>query len=145
MTAMRTLGFWLGQAAVAVAQGTTSLWTAIAPGNFFHSYPSASAPWLTALGPYNEHLTFDFGVASLGLALLMLAAAVKPTAERVRLACSCFCAWSVPHLIYHVTHIEHLPEPKRWKNAFALTLSVAIPLILLVASWFFPPRERMSR
>ena len=64
----------LGCAAFALIELTLGMWTSAFPESF---YRDVSTVDLTP--PYSEHLMRDFGGATLGLAVVLGAAAISPT------------------------------------------------------------------
>ncbi len=93
----------IGLGLVAAAQAEIAIWGLISPRSLFDRFPGAGHHWISALGPYNEHLVRDFAAAELGLAVLLLGAAVWFTPRLVMVAATAFIAATVPHFIYHLT------------------------------------------
>jgi hypothetical protein len=93
----------IGLALVAAAQAEIGIWGLVAPRSLFTGYPGAGHHWISALGPYNEHLLRDYAAAELGFAALLLAAVVSFERRLVRVAGIAFLAASVPHFAYHLT------------------------------------------
>ena len=92
-----------GLALVGLAQLEIAIWGLIAPHSFFGNYPGAGHHWVSALGPYNEHLVRDFAGAELGFALLLLAAAWRFGRTLVLVAGASFLVANLPHFAYHLT------------------------------------------
>jgi len=88
---------------VGVAQAYTGVWGLLAPKSFFDDFPGAGHHWVAALGTYNQHLVRDYAAAELGLAVLLLAAAIWFTPHVVLIAGGSFLAATVPHFLYHLT------------------------------------------
>ena len=97
-----------GLVLVAAAQAEIGIWGLVSPKSFFNSYPGLGRHWVSALGPYNEHLLRDFAAAELGLAVLLLAAAIWFGRTLVLVAGTAFLAATVPHLAYHLTTTDSL-------------------------------------
>ena len=97
----------VGLLALAVPEAVTALWALVSPKSFYRDFPGLGHHWLVSLGPFNEHLTVDFGATSLALATLVLAAAVVLEPRLVRVALGCWLVWAIPHLAYHLTTPEH--------------------------------------
>ena len=118
------------------------LWTAFFPRSFYEDYPTVD---LTP--PFSEHLMRDFGGATLGLAVVVTAAAVWPERRLVVTALLAYLAFSVPHLVFHVEHLHGASTLDAVVLVTTLLASVLLPLVLLVvASRRRPetfPRERM--
>ena len=62
---------------------------------------------MSALPPYNEHLLRDFAAANLAIMLVLLGAAVCCERRHVQVAVVAFLAYSLPHLVYHLTTTDH--------------------------------------
>jgi hypothetical protein len=92
-----------GLGLLAAVQAELGIWGLIAPRSLFDDFPGAGRHWISALGPYNEHLVRDFAAVELGFAVLLLAAAVWFTRQLVLVAAIGFIAATVPHFIYHLT------------------------------------------
>jgi hypothetical protein len=93
----------IGLVLVGLAQAEVAVWGLVAPHSFFRSFPGAGHSWVAALGPYNEHLLRDYAASELGLAVLMIGAAVWFSRRVVLLAGIVFLAATVPHFAYHLT------------------------------------------
>ncbi len=87
---------------MAVIQAEVGVWGLIAPRSFFESFPGAGHHWVSALGAYDEHLVRDFAAAELGLAVLLIAAALWFERRMILVAGAAFLAASLPHFAYHL-------------------------------------------
>ncbi|MGQ0838698.1 hypothetical protein [Actinokineospora sp.] len=115
-----------GLAALAAVELVLGLWTVSFPRSFYDTVPTVALD-----PPFNEHLFRDFGGASLGLALVLSAAAVYLERRLVRIALSAYLLFAVPHLIFHVTHLDDFTRAQAVLLSSALALSVAFPVVLL--------------
>jgi hypothetical protein len=97
------------------------------------------------LGPYNEHLTRDVGGLYLALLAISLWAVLRPSAETFGLVGAGWLVFSVPHLIFHLNHLDMLDTANRIGNVVALggTLMLAV-LLLWPASRSGPDRDVTS-
>lgn len=75
-------------------------WNTIAPESFYRLFPTVD---LTP--PFSEHYARDFGGASLGLALLLGWALVRPRTDFVVAATLAYLMFAVPHFVYHLHHL----------------------------------------
>jgi hypothetical protein len=84
--------------------------------------------------PYSEHLFRDFGGATLGLAVVLIAAAVRFDRFLTVVALLAYLAFAVPHLFFHLGHLEG--DSPGWSVVLVAvtTLSVLIPASALVAA-----------
>lgn len=99
----RVLAARVGLVIVAAIQAEVGVWGLIAPRSLFNDFPGAGRHWISALGPYNEHLVRDYAGAELGLAVLLLMAAVWFERRLVLAAGIVFLAATIPHFIYHLS------------------------------------------
>ncbi len=76
-------------------------WNAISPETFYRYFPTAD---LTP--PFSEHYARDFGGATLGIALLLGIALVRPKAHFVIPAALAYSMFSVPHFFYHLANLQ---------------------------------------
>ncbi len=102
-TAVGSMPARAGLALVAAAQAEIAVWGLVDPRSFFGSYPGAGHHWVSALGPYNQHLVRDFAAAELGFAVLLAAAAIWFERRLVLVAAAAFLSATIPHFIYHLT------------------------------------------
>lgn len=64
---------WLrgGLLLLAASALTVGLWTLLVPRSFYDDCPLPGRNWVSALGPYNEHLVRDVGALNLALGVLL--------------------------------------------------------------------------
>jgi hypothetical protein len=137
MTTLLRLGLLL----MAGVEWVLGLWTAIAPRSFYDTVPTVD---LTP--PFSEHLMRDFGGATLGLAIALTAAAVWLERRLVIVALLAYLAFAVPHLVFHVGHLDGATSLEATVLVVLLVGSVVLPLALLaLSSRADPPRGRGSR
>lgn len=117
------------------------VWAVLAPRSFYDDFPGLGRSWVSADGPYNEHLVRDVGALNLAFAVLTIAAGVRPTRSLVTVASVAALAWGVPHLLYHVANADLLGTADAVASIGGLVAFVALPIALLV--WAGPAlRER---
>jgi hypothetical protein len=109
----------------------TGVWALGWPRSFYDDFPGGGHAWVAALPGYNEHLIRDVGSLSLSLAVVTVAAAVTLGPRLVPVAALALLVWSVPHLAFHLGHLEGLSTSDRVGQVVSLTLGVAGPLLLL--------------
>ena len=105
-------------------------WAALAPADFFRSFPAAAAglAWVAADGPFNEHLVVDVGFLHLGL-LAGTLAALRWGGRRALGVVWCVVSW--PHLAFHATRAGAVPAVEAATSLGALLL-VAVAATELV-------------
>lgn len=117
---------------VAVPTAATGAWALIAPASWHDSFPGFGRDWLPTFGAYNEHLARDFGSALLALGVLLAWPALVPNASLRRAIPAAFLLFAAPHLVFHVAHAGALPTGDEVVNLALLTLSVLIPVAVLI-------------
>jgi hypothetical protein len=122
---------------VALAQAEIGIWGLLAPHSFYTSYPGAGHHWVSALGPYNEHLVRDFAAMELGFAVLLLAAAIWFGRRLVLVAGTAFLTATLPHLAYHLTTTESFSTTDNTASLVGFALEIG----LVLAAMLFSARE----
>ena len=128
---LRRTAIRIALAVLAVSGVVLGVWAAFAPRSFYADFPGGGRTWVSADGPYNEHLVRDFGALNLALALVLAVAAVKLTPVLVRTAAAAAVLFALPHFVYHLRHLDVYDTSDKIGNAFSLALAVALPLLVL--------------
>jgi hypothetical protein len=76
-----------------------------APHTFYGDFPFLRH-WVDKLPPYNAHLITDVGGLYLGFAVVTGLAAWRLEPGLTIAACAGFLTVSVPHLLFHATHLD---------------------------------------
>jgi hypothetical protein len=118
-----------GLALLAAAEVVLGLWTLLFPASFYTGVPTVD---LTP--PFSEHLFRDFGGATLGLAVVLTAAAVWTERRLVVVALLAYLAFAVPHLVFHLGHLDGAGASAATALVVVLAASVMLPLALLVVA-----------
>ncbi|WP_020386265.1 hypothetical protein [Kribbella catacumbae] len=114
---------------LAALQMLVGSWTLFFPSSFYNDVPTVD--WTP---PYSEHLFRDFGSTTLGIGIVLIAAAIWLERRLVLVALLAYLAYSVPHLAFHAHHLEgDSPTLSTLLLAFTI-LWVLIPLALLPAA-----------
>ncbi|WP_410787209.1 DUF4345 family protein [Kribbella sp. C-35] len=111
---------------LAALQLVLGVWLTFAPKTFYDNVPTVD--WDP---PFAEHAFRDFGAASLGLGIVLTAAAIRLDRYLVTLALLAYLAFSVPHTVFHLGHLDgHEPG---WSIVLAVfvSLMVVLPLTAL--------------
>jgi hypothetical protein len=124
-----TLLLRLGLGAFAVIEVILGSWTLFSPESFYRDVPTVA---LTP--PFSEHLMRDFGSATLGIAVVLIAATIWPTTRLAVIALLAYLAFSVPHLWFHVGHLEGATPGEATYLTTTLVLSVLVPLLLIAVA-----------
>jgi nucleoside-diphosphate-sugar epimerase len=109
-------------------------WAQLAPRSFYDRFPGLGRHWVSVDGPFNEHLVRDVGGLQLALGVLLAAAALSLAPLVVRSAATAALVFAVPHLAYHVGHLDSLGAVDGVANVGVLGLSVLAPLVVLALS-----------
>lgn len=96
-------------AVLGAVEAVVGVRAAIWPAPFYRSFPGRGWHWVQAAGAYDEHLVRDFGGLSMALAVVALAAALRPSRAAAVTAGAAWEVYSVPHLAYHASHLGSLP------------------------------------
>jgi uncharacterized damage-inducible protein DinB len=117
---------------LAASAAFVGLWAEPAPRSFYDSFPFAGHHWVAALGPYNVHLTRDVGGLYLALFVMSGWAAVRPRAETFAVIGAGWLAFSLPHLAFHVFHLDGFGTADKIGNVIALGAVAVLAALLLV-------------
>ena len=116
---------------LAVSGLVLGLWALLDPQGFYDAFPGGGRAWVSADGPYNEHLLRDFGGLNLGLAFVLGAAALRFTPRLARIAAVAALLFAVPHLAYHLNHLDVYETSDQVGNVVSLGMAVAGPLLVI--------------
>jgi len=120
-----------GLITLAVVQGPVGLWALFFPHSFYDDFPLGRGGWVSALGPYNEHMTVDYGSLTLALVLMLAAAAVVLERRLVLAAAGAYLVWSVPHFVYHMITLDEYGTGDAIGNALTLAFTVVLPAAIV--------------
>lgn len=115
-------------ALAAVTSGLIGLWAAAAPRAFYDDFPGGGRSWVSADGPYNEHLVRDFGALNLALAVLLGAAAWTLGTALVRTSAAAYAVYGLPHLVYHLRHLDIYDVANQVASITSLVLALTLTL-----------------
>ena len=107
-------------------------WAAVVPRSFYASFPGLGSVWVAVDGPYNEHLVRDVGTLYVALAAASIVAAASHRADAGRVVGVAWLVFSIPHLTYHVAHLDGFSVKDVVGQVVALgaTVVLAVPLLL---------------
>lgn len=127
---------WLrtGLLLLAATPLVVGVWALLLPRSFYDDFPSEGRDWVSALGPYDEHLVRDVGALNLALCALLVFAAVVLEKRLVQAALVAWLVYAIPHFAFHLTTLYVFSLGDYLANAISLGLLVLLPLILLVLS-----------
>ncbi len=96
-----TLVLRVGLALLAAVELVIGAWNQFSPQSFYDDFPTVD---LTP--PFAEHYARDFGGASLGIGIVLAAAAIAPRTVLVVPALLGITAFGIPHFVFHLQHLE---------------------------------------
>ena len=94
-------------AILAVNELVVGAWNQIDPASFYRYFPTVD---LTP--PFSEHYARDFGGATLGIAALLVVAAIRPRGGFVLPAAIAYSVFSIPHFVFHLEHLAGASLPQ---------------------------------
>ena len=125
----------------AVASVQVGIWATFAPRSFFDDFPGFGRHWVRVYSPYNEHLVRDFGALNLALAVVTIAALVTLSRPMVIAVAVAWLVWSVPHLVYHLRHLDVFSSTgDKVTNVFLLGSLPVLAVVVLVLTLRRPAR-----
>jgi len=124
---------WLrgGLAVLAVTPALVGTWATIAPRGFYDDFPGGGHHWVSAVGPYDEHLMRDVGALYLGSLVMLVLAFVWLERRLVQAALLSYAVAAIPHLAYHATALDNFSTGDAVAEIAGLALGVVLPLGLL--------------
>jgi hypothetical protein len=140
MMAMRNSAIRILLGILALSSLQLGVWATFWPAQFYRTFPGGGRTWVAVNGPYNEHLVRDFGGLNLTLAVLLVVAIVTMSVTMVRTASVGYLVFGIPHLVYHLRHLDVFNSTDKVINAVILSLAVLAALLALLLS--LPAAER---
>jgi hypothetical protein len=117
-------------------------WAAVAPHSFYTSFPLPGRHWVSMAGSYDEHLVRDVGALYLSLLVVTVWAIARATNEAFRVTGGAWTVFSVPHLLFHATHLDGMSafDSVAEVGSLAATLLLALALLLIQTPGNSQPR-----
>ena len=110
------------------------VWGLADPTSFYRSFPGFGRHWVAVDGPYNEHLVRDVAAFYAALAVLNIAAAIRPARVLVQAAGLAWVVFSIPHLAYHAAHLDDYGTFDKVANMVSLAGTLVLAALLLLPS-----------
>ncbi len=114
------------------AMALVGFWAAFAPRSFYTDFPGGGRHWISADGPFNEHLVRDVGELSLALLAVLVAAAITLSIPLVRAALVAVIVNGGLHVLYHARHLDMFPTTDAAAIMVSLGLAPIVAVVLLV-------------
>ena len=118
------------------------IWALFVPMSFYEDFPLPGRGWVSALGPYNEHLVRDVGAMNLAFGVLLALSGILMDLRLVQVSLVANLVYSVPHFLFHLTNTHAYSVGDNLANLILLGLLVALPLAMLIRSGL---RDRNGR
>ena len=125
-------------AVLAVVGLQVGLWAAFAPRRSTTTSRGPAASGSRWMGPYNEHLVRDAGALNLALAVVAIVAFVTLSRAAILAAGGAWLAFGVPHLLYHLRHLDPLESADAVAVPLTLGLNVLVAALVLWTAWRNP-------
>ena len=106
-------------------------WAVLAPHSWYDDFPGGGRHWVSALGPYNEHLSTDVGAFFLAVGGLLIFAAVVLERRLIQAALGALLVFSIPHLVWHLGELGPYETLDVVLNVVSLSLLVVVPIVML--------------
>jgi hypothetical protein len=129
---MRDTVLRIGLAVLAVPALIIGFWAAFAPRSFYDDFPGLGRTWVAPDGPFNEHLVRDVGELNLALAVVTVVALVVLGPVLVRAVLAGWLVYSVPHLVYHLRHMQPFATDDQVSIGTSLAIVPLVAVALLV-------------
>jgi len=122
----------LGLLYEAASFALVGFWAAFAPRSFYVDFPGGGRHWISADGPFNEHLVRDVGELNLALFVVLVAALITMSMPLVRAALVAVIVNGVLHVVYHARHLDMFSSSDGAAVIGSLVLAPALAVVLLV-------------
>ncbi|GAA2514042.1 hypothetical protein [Winogradskya humida] len=113
---------------LAVLATVVGTWAAAFPASFYRDFPSPGWGWVSALGPYNEHLVRDVGGLYLALAVLSVWTWRRPTFALLRVTGGAWLIFNAEHFLWHALHLSVFST----SHAIGILVALGVPLLLSI-------------
>ncbi len=123
---------------LAINELVVGAWNLFWPESFYTDFPTVH---LTP--PFSEHYARDFGGATLGIAVVLLAACIAPSGMLALVAGFAYSAFGVPHFLFHAAHLEHASDAEAVFLVLGNAASAAVGLLLIVLGVLRMGRDRL--
>ena len=123
------VGLWF----LVVSGVMVGAWAQFFPQAFYDSFPGLGRSWVSADGPFNEHLVRDVGGLYLAITVVTIVAAFTKTRELILAAALGWLVSQVPHFTYHMIHLHvYSSMIDKAGNVVTLAMLVFVPAYLLL-------------
>lgn len=113
------------------AMALVGFWATFAPRSFYSDFPGGGRHWISADGPFNEHLVRDVGELSLALLVVLGVAAITLSVPLVRAALIAVIVNGGLHVLYHARHLNMFATGDATAIMVSLGLAPVVAVVLL--------------
>lgn len=124
---------------LAVDEIVVGAWNQFAPESFYENFPTVE---LTP--PFSGHYARDFGGATLGIAVLLVVAFLRPRGSFVLPAGIAYTVFSIPHFVFHAAHLEHATTADAAFLIIGNALVAALGVLVIVLAVLRMTRDRRA-
>jgi hypothetical protein len=110
-------------------------WALFLPRSFYEDFPLSGRDWVSALGPYNEHLVRDVGAMNLALGALLALAAIILERRLVQVSLVAWLVYAIPHFVFHLANLHPFSLGDKIGNMVGLGLVILLPLVLFALAY----------
>ena len=129
--------------ALGVPQAALGLWALVSARSFYDQFPTGQG-WVSALGPFDEHLVIDVGSLFVAIGVLAILAAIWLRRPLVVAAAVAWLLFSVPHMLWHLTDLGPMGTGDAIANVVTLAWTVLAPTAVLLFLRSAAPRVARS-
>ena len=120
--------------ALTLSAAFVGIWALFAPRSFYDDFPLPGHDWVNLAGAYDEHLVRDVGGLYLALGVMTAWAALRPQVDLFRVVGIAWEVFSIPHLIFHLGHLDELDTADQIGQSASLGATVVLAALLIVPS-----------
>jgi hypothetical protein len=120
--------------ALTLSAAFVGIWALLAPRSFYDDFPLPGHDWVSPAGAYDEHLVRDVGGLYLALGVITVWAVLRPQVDLFRVVGIAWEVFSIPHLLFHVGHLDELATADQIGQSASLGATVVVAALLIVPS-----------
>jgi len=111
---------------------TQGIWAYFASRSFYDDFPVEGVGWVSALGPFNDHLTTDVGASLLGMGVVAVVVGWTGVPSAIRAVAAAFAIFGIAHLAFHLGELEAFSFASATAQVVSLSVVVVLPAALYV-------------
>jgi hypothetical protein len=115
---------------LAASAALVGIWATAAPHSWYTTFPGFGHHWVAQAGPYDEHLVRDVGGLYLALLVVTVCCLIHRNGDLMRLTGLAWIAFSLPHLLFHVHHLDGFSTSDKVGNVVALGGTLLFAVLL---------------